>query len=533
MEDGFIKRLGLFLRSLSGGLVELKVLCLGFEAGGRYTVVVDDELAKELGIGALDRLLVKHGDREVVAIVNIGYRLPQDSIAVYEEVARALEVREGSVVDVEPVEPPKSSGYIKDRLRGARLRYEEVLEIVKDIVEGKLSDVEIAALIVTLHHQGMGLEEAYYFAKAMVETGERLDLGVKPVLDKHSLGGVPGDKTTLLVVPIIASLGYIIPKTSSRAITSPAGTADRFEVLAPVDLSIEEMSEVVLRTNGCIAWGGALGLAPADDIIIQVEYPLAIDPFYIPSIMAKKAAVGSTHVVIDIPTGRMAKVKTIDEAVYIAREFIELASRLGIKLECAITYGDEPIGYAVGPALEAREALMAIGGRGPQDLVDKAASIAGILLEMVGRDNGKELALEAIRSGRAEAKLREIVEAQGGDPGVRPDDVPVGEHGAAVEADREGVVTWIDTRAIARIARLAGAPKDKGAGVLLKVKVGDRVKRGEPLFEIRAERAHKLEVALKHAMEARPVSVGRPHTQMLVGRVAASVVRKGGFELER
>ncbi len=496
-------------------------------------VVVDDEVAKSMGLHPLDRVRISANGREVIAIVNIARKLPVDTVALYDEVAAALNVNDGDAVTLEPVEPPRSIEYIRDKLRGVNLRMEEVREIVRDIVRGALNDVEITALVTSLHHRGISREEAYYFTLAMVETGRRLRLNRYPVLDKHSLGGVPGDKTTLLVVPIIASLGYIIPKTSSRAITSPAGTADRFEVLAPVDLSIEEMSEVVLRTNGCIAWGGALGLAPADDIIIQVEYPLAIDPFYIPSIMAKKAAVGSTHVVIDIPTGRMAKVKTIDEAVYIAREFIELASRLGIKLECAITYGDEPIGYAVGPALEAREALMAIGGQGPQDLVDKAASIAGILLEMVGRDNGKELALEAIRSGRAEAKLREIVEAQGGDPGVRPDDVPVGEHGAAVEADRDGVVTWIDTRAIARIARLAGAPKDKGAGVLLKVKVGDRVKRGEPLFEIRAERAHKLEVALKHAMEARPVSVGRPHTQMLVGRVAASVIRKGGFELER
>ena len=533
MEDGFIKRLGLFLRSLSGGLVELKVLCLGFEAGGRYTVVVDDELAKELGIGALDRLLVKHGDREVVAIVNIGYRLPQDSIAVYEEVARALEVREGSVVDVEPVEPPKSSGYIKDRLRGARLRYEEVLEIVKDIVEGKLSDVEIAALIVTLHHQGMGLEEAYYFAKAMVETGERLDLGVKPVLDKHSLGGVPGDKTTILVVPIVASLGYYIPKTSSRAITSPAGTADRVEALCPVDLDIEEMKEVVLKTGGCMVWGGALHLAPADDVIIRVEQPLSIDPFFTPSIMAKKHAVGSTHVVIDVPVGRGAKVRSLDEALGVGRDLIEVGRRLGIEVECAVTYGDEPIGYAVGPNLEAREALKTVMGGGPRDLVDKAASIAGVLLEMVGRQGGKELALEALKKGAAERKLREIIEAQGGDPEVRPEDIRVGEKRLVVRSDRCGRVLWISNAAIARIARVAGAPKDKGAGVILYVKTGDVVEEGDPLLEVRAEVGYKLQAVEELLETLVPVGVGKAEEQMLIDRVKKRMVIVPSLEIGR
>jgi len=384
-----------------------------------------------------------------------------------------------------------------------------------------LNEVEIAALVTTLHHQGMTIEEAYYFTKAMVETGETLKLDKRPILDKHSLGGIPGDKTSILVVPIIASLGYTIPKTSSRAITSPAGTADRFEVLAPVNLSVEEMKEVVLKTGGCLVWGGSLRLAPADDLIIRVEYPLAVDPFFIPSIMAKKHAVGSTHVVIDFPTGRDAKIQNIRGGERLAQEFIELGSRLGIHVEVALTFGEQPLGHAVGPALEAREALVAISGEGPVDLINKATSLAGILLNMVGVPNGREIALKALTSGKAEAKLREIIEAQGGDPRIKPEDVPVGEHKVEIYSRRGGRVIYINNRAIAQIARAAGAPRDKGAGVYLHVKLGDKVRQGDLIMEIFAEKGYKAENAGKLAEELNPVLIGKYSEVMLLKHIPA------------
>ncbi|MCD6458833.1 MAG: AMP phosphorylase [Thermoproteales archaeon] len=513
--------------------MQLKVLRLNFESGGRYIVVLDDEVAKELGVGALDRVLLKYNNREIVAILNIGRRLPHDAIAIYDEVAKALSVGENEYVEVKPVEPPISSSYIKDKIRGTKLRYDEVLEIVKDIVEGRLSDVEITALVTTLHHQGMSLDEAYFFARAMVETGERLDLGVNPILDKHSLGGVPGDKTTILVVPIIASLGFYIPKTSSRAITSPAGTADRVEALAPIDLGIEEMKEVVLKTRGCMVWGGALHLAPADDVIIRVEYPLSIDPFFTPSIMAKKYAVGATHVVIDIPTGRGAKVKTIEEAHKIGRDLIEVGQRLGMNVQCAITYGEEPIGYAVGPNLEAREALKAVMGKGPRDLVNKAITLAGILLEMVGKENGKSVAYEVLRLGKAEKKLREIIEAQGGDPNVKPEDIPIGDKKVIIRSQKKGRVLWINNAAIAKIARAAGAPKDKGAGVRLFVKLGEYVREGDPLFEIRAEVGYKLQAAEEIVESLMPIGVGKLEEEMLITRIPWRPFERKNFVVER
>ena len=492
---------------------------LGF-LSGKPMVVIDDSVAQLLGVKPHERVKVRYGDKEIVAIVNVAGEIAQDVILASDDVFRYLEAEDGSEVEVTLSPPPSSLEYIKNRLKGTRLSYKEVRAIVEDIVSGSLSEIELTALVTTMYHVGMSVEEMYYFSKAMAETGEILELNRKPILDKHSIGGVPGDKTTLVVVPVIASLGYTIPKTSSRAITSPAGTADRVEVLAPVTLSLDEVKEVVLKTNGCMVWGGSLHLAPADDKIIRVEYPLAIDPFFVPSIMAKKKAVGSTHVVIDIPTGRGAKVKTIGEGHYIAKDFIEVGRRLGMEVTCALTYGEQPIGYAMGPALEAREALLTLKGKGPTDLVDKAASIAGTLLGMVGVENGKAMALEAIKSGRAEKKLREIIEAQGGDPKVEPEDIPLGDKLLTVYAESEGIVLWINNKVMAYIARLAGAPVDKGAGVLLKVKIGDLVKRGDPLFQIVAERAYKLQLAEKALEELRPIGIGKPQEQMLIERIS-------------
>jgi len=513
--------------------LRFKVKLLGFEAGKKRIIVIDDEPAKVMGIHALDRVIVRKGDRDIVAIVNIARYLPHDTIAVYDEVAKALDLRDGDEVEILPTERPASIKYIRNRMNGVSLSYEEVYEIIKDIVEGRLSDIEIAALVTALHLQGMNIEEAYYFSKAMVETGKTIELDRYPILDKHSLGGVPGDKTTMLVVPIIASLGHTIPKTSSRAITSPAGTADRVEVLCPVDLSVDEIKEVVSKTNGCMVWGGALGLAPADDIIIRVEYPLSLDPFFIPSIMAKKKSVGATHVVLDIPTGRGTKVKTIGEAHLIARSFIEVGKRLGMKVNCAITLGEEPVGYTMGPALEAWEALNTLMGNWTPDLVDKATSVAGVLLEMVGVSNGKAVALEALRSGKAEKKFREIIEAQGGDPNVKPDDIPLGDKKILIRSEMKGPVLWINNSVLAEIAKLAGAPKDKGAGVRLYVKIGDRVKAGDPLFEIYSESEFKLDQALKVLEEEMPFGIGRIEEMMLIDRIPTKREHRRPFILER
>jgi AMP phosphorylase len=283
-----------------------------------------------------------------------------------------------------------------------------------------------------------------------------------------------------------------------------------------------------------MVWGGALELAPADDIFIQVEYSLGIDPLLLPSIISKKKAIGATHLVVDIPTGRGAKIKTIGEAHALAQDFLELGKGLDIDVQCAVTFGEQPLGYAVGPALEAKEALETVMGDGPKDLQEKATDLAGMLFEMMGVKDGKEEAKKILRSGKAERKLREIIEAQGGNPRIKPDDIKIGDKCAEIKANKDGKILWINNQYIAQIARDAGAPKEKGAGIKLKVKLGEQVKEGDTLFEIYAERGTKLESALKLAERLQPFGVGKKwEDQMLIDKIPTEVTHRKVLSIER
>lgn len=514
--------------------MKLETKLLDIQAGGKRIAILDDETASLIGVYSSDRLKIDYKDQHLMAIVNIASNFPSNCIGIYQEISTELGIKDGEAVEVQPAERPESLDYVQAKVHGERLRGEEMEMIVRDVVERHFSDIELASFVTSLYVHGLSMNEIEALSKAMVNTGSTIMFDNPPILDKHSIGGVPGDKTTILVVPIIAAAGFYIPKTSSRAVTSPAGTADAVESLCPVELAAEEIKEVVKRTNGCMVWGGALELAPADDIFIQVEYPLAIDPLLLPSIMSKKKAVGATHLVVDIPTGRGAKVKTIGEAHTLAYDFIDLGNRLDITVQCAITFGEQPIGRAIGPALEAREALSSLMGQGPPDLKEKAINVAGILLEMTDIEHGKQKAEKLLESGGAVKKLREIIEAQGGDPRIQPEDIAVGDQHMVVKAEDEGRVLWINNKHIAQIAKRAGAPKEKGAGVLLKTKLGQHIRKEGPLFEIYSERSTKLQAAVELADELEPVGLNeKPEERMLMDRVPTPISHKKAFTLER
>lgn len=514
--------------------MKLKVKFLNFEAGGKPIVTLSKEDADELGIKSLGRVKISYGKKNLVVIVNIVTKfVGRGIVGVYDEVKKILDLEESDIIEVEAEQPPASLQMIINKLKGKKLTYDETFQIVRDVVDGKLNEIEIAAFVVSLQDQGVSLEDATNLSVAMYQTGKQLKLDKKFIADKHSVGGVPGDKTTLLVVPIIAAAGITIPKTSSRAITSAAGTADRAEILMPVNLGVDEMKHVVDATNGCIVWGGDLYLSPADDIFVQVEFPLSIDPLLLPSIMSKKKAVGATHLVIDIPTGRGAKVKTIGEADLLAKDFIELGRRLNINVQCAVTYGEQPIGYVIGSGLEAQEALEILMRKSnTPDVIDKASHIAGTILEMSGQKNGREFALEILKSGKAEEKLREIIEHQGGDPKIKPGDIEIGKYGFDVESKKAGIVHWIDNHLLVEIARLAGSPKDKGAGIKLYKKIGDEVKKGEKLFTVYSEKSTKLSRATKILENGEAYGVAT-RREMLIHIVKEIPVTKKAFILER
>ncbi len=499
--------------------MELIAGILNITTGSRRVAILDDQTAGLLGVHSSDRIRLAFQGKELIAIADVATDYPPDRIWLYLEIAEALGIRDGDVLEVQLAPTPESLSNVRAKLRGERLREHELETIVKDVVEQHLSDIEISAFLTALKIYGLSMSENEALSRAMVETGDTLNFGPGPVLDKHSIGGVPGDKTSMIVVPIVAAAGYTIPKTSSRAITSPAGTADRVETLCPVQLDLEEIRSVVKKTGGCLVWGGALDLAPADDLFIQVEYPLGIDPLLLPSIMSKKKAIGATHVVIDIPTGTGAKIKTLSEAYTLASDFVDLGKRLGMNVQCAMTFGEQPLGCGIGPALEAREALYTLMGQGPPDVQDKAISLAGLLFEMAGEKDGHQKALDMLKSGKAEQKLRQIIAAQGGNSKIKPEEIPIGPHKTAIHAQEDGKVLWINTEGIVQVARAAGTPKEKGAGILLKAKIGDAVTKGDVLFEIYAERASKLATALEVANRMTPVGLNRkPEEKMLLDR---------------
>ncbi len=502
-----------------------------FEAR-KAIVILNKDDAAELDVKPLDRVELVLGKRRDTAIVNIAEKLIREGeIGLYESVVHALKAKAGSKVRISRALHPASIAFIRKKLDGRMLSKNEIETIIKDVVHDRLSDIEISAFLTALHERGMVMDETASLSRSMADNGKKMGWK-KVIFDKHSIGGVPGDKTSILLVPTIAAAGFTIPKTSSRAITSPAGTADRFECIAPVDLSWGEIKKVVKKTKGCLVWGGSVDLAPADDIFIKVEYPLSIDPMLLPSVMSKKVAMGAKHLVIDIPTGRGTKIKSISDANDLARQFIDLGARLGVNVRCLSTFGEQPLGHAIGPALEAGEALhAALTGKGPPDYVEKVVALASTLMSMGGMKNAEAKARHIITSGKAGRKLKQIIAAQGGDPDIKSTEIKVGTERCKVTSNFSGRVWWISNKALVHIAKSAGAPRDKGAGIFLHKKIGDRVRKGSTLFEIFAEKPYKMKAALKAAQGHEIMGIGS-HYNMVLKRIPEEEHEKT-FILER
>lgn len=480
---------------------------------GKPIVVLNEDDIKEIGCHIGDRVFISTAEKSVTAIVDATTSFVNaGEIALFEDVSQSLGVNGGETVSIKPAGRPKSVEFIKKKLDGQKLGSDEIRSIVQDIVDNNLSDIELSSFVSGIYVNGYDMDEVVAMTNAMVETGEPIDFGPETV-DKHCIGGVAGNRTTMIVVPIMGAAGLTCPKTSSRAITSPAGTADTMEVLAGVDFTTSELKELISRVKCCIVWGGSVNLAPADDKIIGAEYPLSLDPEgqVLASVMAKKKSVDADYLVIDIPVGKSAKIAEMSNANELARKFIELGKRLGIATECLITDGSSPIGRGIGPALESRDVLLALEGKGPIDLVNKSLDLAGCLFELSGKSHpgeGRRLAESILSSGKAREKMMEIIEAQGGNPKVRAADIAVGDKTYGIQSDLKGHVKFIDNKLISKVARAAGAPKDKEAGVYLHADVGDLVKKGDTLFTIYSKTEGKLSDAIAIAEKIRPIIVG-------------------------
>lgn len=402
---------------------------------------------------------------------------------------------------------------IQKKLVGKKLSYREIYAVMDEIAENRLGDILTTYFVASGYSKGFTNDEIYYLTKAMVDTGEHLDFkGI--VADKHSIGGVPGTRATLIVVPIIAAAGYTIPKSSSRAITTPAGTADSMEVVAKVTFTKEEIYKIVEKTNGCIVWGGSFKIAPADDEIIKIEKPLMFESYdkVLVSVMAKKIAFGSNHVVIDLPYGPSVKIHHREEAELLDHKFKFLAKKFDIHLETVISKVYEPAGQGVGPLLEARDALKVLEQveDRPVPLEEKSLELASTLLKLCLEDSSKEKKEEIktkhenvhnwvkdiLKSGAALKKFREIIEAQKGDPNIMSKDLKPAGYKKRMVSDIRGEITGVNNINISTIAKILGAPHDKDCGMFLQKRIGDKVQAGEELMIFYSNTEYRLNEAV-------------------------------------
>jgi AMP phosphorylase len=473
---------------------------------GRYEVIINAVDAEEIGVLAGDRVQVKNKDTITAVVETTDAIVSQGRIGIYREAWEAMKCIPDEVVEVLPAARPKSVSFIRKKMDKLKLTSEEMHAIIEDIVEGNLTEVELTAFVTASYIYSMDNDEIEWMTRAMVKTGDQISFDTHPVMDHHSIGGVPGNKISLDIVPIIAAAGLLIPKTSSRAITGAGGSADLMEILCPVSFRADEIKKMTTKVGGCLVWGGATNIAPADDKIISVEYPLSIDPRsqLLASVMAKKYAVGADTMVLDIPTGNETKIATLQEGRKMARDFMELGDRLGMKVECVLSYGSTPLGRAIGGGLEVREAMLLLEkNEGPRSFVEKTIAISGMLLEMGGvaaRNDGARMANEIVKSGKALQKFKEIIEVQGGDPNVTSDTVPVGDKVATVLSPQDGYITDISNKRLVAAVRMAGAPHDKGAGILLHKKKGEYVHKGDGLYTLYADKEWKLDAAIKESL---------------------------------
>lgn len=482
--------------------IKIKDLGIGTYRENIIFIRADNPVCSAEGFTALTRVVVRKNKRKIVATLNIVHSdlLAPREISLSQEAMKCLGAREGDRVSVSHLQPIDSLSYVRAKIYGHEIDEQAYREILQDIVAGYYSNIELSAFVTACAGDKLSVNEITSLTKAMIETGESMKWESKMIFDKHCVGGLPGNRTTPVIVSIVAAAGLIIPKTSSRAITSPAGTSDTMETITNVVLSDKEIRDTIVLTGGCFAWGGAVNLSPADDLLIAIERSLDIDNTgqMVASVLSKKVAAGSTHVVIDIPVGPTAKVRTNEEALKLQYYFKAVSEALHIHVEVVITEGIQPVGRGIGPSLEAMDVLAVLrnDSHAPADLKERAIALSATLLKLSGKyAAGTEysVAKAILESGEAYQKFRQICLSQGGfrEPVYAP-------YSYQVLATTRGTVKVIDNRKLARIAKLAGAPRSVSAGVLYNAPLGMVIKPGDLLFTIYAESQGELDYAKEY-----------------------------------
>ena len=486
----------------------LKVVDMGIDTHQELVAYMRDDCHVCLaeGFTASSRVAVSDGSNKVTATINVvdNDSLKKGQVGLSKIALQRLSLLKNDKVIISHAPVVKSLSAVRKKIFGHGLTENEIAQIIQDISEHRYSDIEIASFLSVCAGSRLNLDEIIALTKAMVNCGKRLQWpGNDRVFDKHCIGGIPGNRTTPLVVSIVSAAGLTIPKTSSRAITSPAGTADSMEAITNVSLELDDIKLVVEETGACLAWGGAVNLSPADDLLIRIERALELDGEgqLIASVLSKKIAAGSTHAVIDIPVGETAKVRSLTEADRLASLFSRVGEACGLHVRCIITDGSHPIGAGIGPVEEIKDvmAVLKSDSNAPKDLRERALLLSANLLDLAeacGIEAGLLKATELLDSGAAWQQFEKIVEAQGGFKTLTQSNYSYIEM-----ATSSGVIKAIDNRKLARLAKLAGAPFSPSSGIRIHANVGDFVFNEKPLFSLYSQSTGERDYALEYYRE--------------------------------
>lgn len=407
------------------------------------------------------------------------------------------------------------------------LSEEEIKYIINEYVSGKIPDYQMSAFLMAVYFNGMNEEECFNFSKSMLDSGERMDLtsisGIK--VDKHSTGGV-GDKTTLIVVPIVAACGVKVAKMSGRGLGYTGGTVDKLESIPGmnVSLSMENFFEIV-KSVGCSVVSQTGNLVPADKKIYalrDVTATVESKPLVASSIMSKKIASGADCILLDVKTGKGAFMKTLDDAVELSEIMVKIGENFGRKVMAVITDMDAPLGNAIGNSLEVWESCEVLKGNGPKDLKEVVVYLAANMLFMAGKGTLEEcinLVNEVIDNGKAYSKFKEMISRQGGDlssfddfDALEKDDVCY-----KVVAEKEGYISFMDAEKLGKASMVLGVGRlkkedsiDYKAGMILSKKIGDKVEKGDVVAVLYSSEIKKCKCAeeiIKEAVVLNPEKV--------------------------
>jgi AMP phosphorylase len=479
---------------------------LDIASGGEQIVLVNEATATKHGIHPGDHIILsKKGVDEIICVVDtttdvIGKR----HIGIFKDIYEKYGIKNDADILITLFEKPISVEYIKKKIKGQQLSYGEIKTIIEDIVVDRLGVIEKTYFLSTIYNPGYSEEELYSLAKAMAETGSELSFdGI--VGDKHSIGGIAGKGITPIVVAIVASFGVKVPNTSTRSITSPAGTTDMLETIVPMTFTVEQVKEFIEKENACMVWGGGLNIAPADEDLIRIETPMEIESYdkILVSILAKKIAVGDKFLVIDVPAGSEGKIHHQEDIISIKEHFTELGAKFGMKVVVSDRYPNSIDGNAAGPKLEMREVLYIFENHPAKSiqLENEAIRLAGILLELCGvaqTGEGEQKAREAMQNGSAFEKFKRIIAMQGGNRDVYSSELDSKAPSLTFRSVRDGAIKSIQNKKVLALGSLLGCPLDTSAGIYFYKKPGETISKGMNMFTIYATAPERLQLGAEY-----------------------------------